>query len=102
MRDCKMTLTGLTAVVQSEQNEQQPHVPADLGWEPLDLTSGQVDYTKLLQGCSGVDQSVPGVSHQRGGSLAAYRRWASWSPEGLNLYAGRSLFQAAKTMPDLS
>ena len=76
-------------LLQSDQKGQQGHVPSDLGWEPLDLTGGDVDYTDLLKGCSGVDQSVTGVQHQRGGSLAAYQRWASWSPEGLNLYAGR-------------
>lgn len=74
--------------MQAERAGRQPHVPADLGWEPLDLTSGDVDFTSLLKGCPGVDQSVPGVDHQRGGSLAAYRRWSGWMQEGLNLYAG--------------
>ncbi|KAK9842891.1 hypothetical protein WJX74_003996 [Apatococcus lobatus] len=72
-----------------ERAGRQLHVPSDLGWQPLDLTHGDVDITSLLKGCSGVDQSVPGVDHQRGGSLAAYKRWSSWMQEGLNLYAAR-------------
>ena len=78
------------AWLQSQQKERQGHVPSGLGWEPLDLTSGSMDFTQLLKGCAGVDQSVLGVDHQRGGSLAAYKRWASWSQEGLNLYAGET------------
>ena len=77
--------------MQAQQAGRQPHVPSDLGWEPLDLTTGEVDFTSLLKGCSGVDQSVLGVEHQLGGSLAAYNRWSGWMQEGLNLYAGEPI-----------
>ena len=77
--------------MQAQQAGRQLHVPSGLGWDPLDLTTGEVDITSLLKGCSGVDQSVPGVDHQLGGSLAAYKRWSGWMQEGLNLYAGEPI-----------
>ncbi len=40
----------------------------ELGWEPLDLTREGLDIRDLLKQCSWLDNTVPAVTHMRGGS----------------------------------
>ncbi len=40
-------------------------VPADLGWEPLDLCAPGTDIPELLRQCPWIDQSVAAVTHMQ-------------------------------------
>ena len=78
-----------------------------LGWQPLELagipqSQLQQRLAELLQGCPGLDHSVPSVSHLPGGSNAGYAWWEQfrkWVPLpaclSACLHAGYLLLQCA-------
>ncbi|KAK9806535.1 hypothetical protein WJX73_008373 [Symbiochloris irregularis] len=74
------------------QPAELPDAKAAVGpleWEPLDLCAEGLDIPRLVAGCRGVDQGVPGIQHQLGGCSHGYGRWARFKADGLSRYASR-------------
>ena len=61
-----------------------PFVPADLPFEPVDLSTA--DLPKLIAACE-IDHSVVPVGHTPGGSVAGNMRWERYLADGLKQYA---------------
>lgn len=82
------TLLGPTAVAPAALGSLPPLppgllAPEQLGWHPLELVSVpalhlQQRLRQVLQACRGIDDSVPGVGHLPGGSVAGYARWEAF------------------------